>query len=74
MVPVRAEPPEPSLAAEILLGIGGRKGFWGAFSHDCSLPKDYFLYVNDYERTTTSPTAGLHRDPLPASTVYGYTD
>jgi hypothetical protein len=59
--------------------------FLGASSHDCSLPYDYFLYVNDkrtndyflyvdYERTTNSPTTGLHCDPLPASTVYGYTD
>jgi hypothetical protein len=84
-VPARAEPPEPRPAAEILLRIGGQKGFWGASSRDCSLPYDYFHYDNDkrmndyflyvnYERTTTSPTAGLHCDPLPASTMYDYPD
>jgi hypothetical protein len=54
-------------------------------SRDCSLPYDYFLYIDnkqtndyflyiDYEQTTTSPTAGLHCDPLPAMTVYGYSN
>jgi hypothetical protein len=84
-VPARVEPPEPRPAAEILLGIGGREGFWGASSCGCSLSYDYFLYVDyeqmndyflyvDYERTTTSSTLGLHCAHMLASIVYDYTD
>jgi hypothetical protein len=56
-VPVRAEPPEPRPAAEILLGIGGRWGFWER------------LYATARFSTTTSSMSTTNEQMTTSSTL-----